>query len=86
MYTTFKKWNAEMDKECQMVTWLDCDEVTKLRCSVCTKFKARILCKRNYSERWIGGPNLRNLYLRPRAIRPTHTRNEFTEVSASKTE
>ena len=25
VYTTFKKWKAEMDKECQMVTWLKCD-------------------------------------------------------------
>ena len=24
-YATFNKWKAEMDKECQTVTWLDCD-------------------------------------------------------------
>ena len=62
-YATFKKWKAEMDKECQTVTWLDCDTevqaskrfVTKLRCSTCIKFKMGIVSWRNFSERWIAG-------------------------------
>ena len=41
-YSTYSKWKAEMDKNCQTMTWLECDSevfsskrfVTKLRCSV----------------------------------------------------
>ena len=57
-YATFKKWKAEMDKECQTVTWLDCDTevqagkrfVTKLRCSTCTKFKTEIVSRRKFQR------------------------------------
>ena len=60
---TYTKWKAEMDKDCQTMTWLECDTeihssrrfLTKLRCSVCAKFKASIATRRNFSERWISG-------------------------------
>ena len=52
-YATFKKWKAEMDRECQTLTWLDCDMeiqsskrfVTKLQCNISTKFKMGILSR-----------------------------------------
>ena len=78
-YATFKKWKAEIDKECQTVTWLDCDMeaqagkrfVTKLRCSTCTKFKMEIVSRRNFSERWIAGAeSVRNSNIRD------HTRSD----------
>ena len=50
---------AEIDKDCQTVTGLDCDTEMqagkKLRCSICTKFKTAIVTRRNFSERWIAG-------------------------------
>lgn len=47
---TFRKWKAEMDKECQSVTWLDCDSevqaskrfVTKLRCAYALNSKLEL--------------------------------------------
>ena len=81
-YATFKKWKAEMDKDCQMVTWLDGDTemqagkrfVTKLRCSICTKFKTGIVTRRNFSERWIAGAeSVRNSNIRDHARSDQHT-------------
>ena len=80
-YATFKKWKAEIDKECQTVTWLDCDMeaqagkrfVTKLRCSTCTKFKMEIVSRRNFSERWIAGAeSVRNSNIRDHARSDQH--------------
>ena len=80
-YATFKKWKAEMDKECQTVTWLDCDTeaqagkrfVTKLRYSMCTKFKTGIVSRRNFSERWIvGTESVRNSNIRDHARSDQH--------------
>ena len=63
-HTTFVKWKAEMDKECQAMSWLDCEVTTKgikivgkLRCKVCVKFKSKIARRRNYSDKWVMGTN-----------------------------
>ena len=63
MVTTFRKWREDFDKELKTVTWLECESelesgkkvVKKLNCSVCTKFQAKILSRRNFSDRWILG-------------------------------
>ena len=81
-YATFKKWKAEMDKDCQTVTWLDCDTemqagkrfVMKPRCSICAKFKMGIVTRRNFSERWIAGAEyVRNRNIRDHARSDKHT-------------
>jgi len=62
-YSTFQKWQRELDRECKTVSWLDCETyvegrtkvVRKLKCTVCTKFRSRILSRRNFSDRWISG-------------------------------
>lgn len=62
-YSTFQKWQRDLDREYKTVTWLDCETsveggtkvVKKLKCTVCTTFRSRILCKRNFSDRWISG-------------------------------
>jgi len=62
-YSTYLKWRMKFDKDCQTISWLDCDvsgtagkkTVEKLKCKICLKYKARIECKRNYSEKWLIG-------------------------------
>ena len=62
-YSTFQKWQREFDRECKTITWLDCETVVeggtkvvkKLKCKVCAKFRSQILCKQNFSDRWISG-------------------------------
>ena len=62
-YSTFLKWQTELDKDCQTRYWLDCEVnneggkrvVAKLRCKVCLKFKAKITGRRNYSDKWVMG-------------------------------
>ena len=62
-YSTFLKWQTELDKDCQTRSWLDCEVnneggkrvVAKLRCKVCLKFKAKITGRRNYSDKWVMG-------------------------------
>ena len=71
----------EFDKDCQMISWLDCDVsgtagkkiVEKLKCKVCLKYKARIECKRNYSEKWlIGADSVRTSNIRDHARSDQH--------------
>ena len=59
LFSTFQKWKAELDKEHQTMTWLECEAATntagkrvvdKLKCKVCTTFKNQIQGKRNYSD------------------------------------
>ena len=65
-FNTYRKWKADLDCECQTLTWLDCDtemnsrkkEVTKLQYSVCAKFKANIASRTNFSEKWLFGVDL----------------------------
>ena len=59
-YATFQKWRREFDRDCKIVTWLDCEAggtkvVRKLKCMVCARFRSQILRKRNFSNRWIDG-------------------------------
>ena len=62
-HLTFTKWQTELDKELQTMSWLDCEVknegvkkmVTKLSCKVCRKFKSKIAGRRNYSNKWIVG-------------------------------
>ena len=47
-----KKWNRELDKEFNTVTWLECEIVGKkmvrvLKCSVYSKYRIRIGSSRN---------------------------------------
>ena len=60
---TYQKLKSELDRDCQIVSWLDCESkvvagkriVLKLRCSTCAKFKVKIASRRNFSDRWIVG-------------------------------
>ena len=60
-HATFLKWQGEMNKEFQMVSWLDCEVknervkklVTKLKCKVCVKFQLKIVGRCNYNNKWI---------------------------------
>ena len=62
-YAAFQKWQHEFDRDCKIVTWLDCEAVVeggtkvvrKLKCMVCTRFRSQILRKQNFSDRWIDG-------------------------------
>ena len=64
-YVTFEKWKCKFDRDCEMVTWLDCEScveagsnvVRKLKCVVCAKFRSNILHKRNFNDNWISGAN-----------------------------
>ena len=60
-HSTFVKWQAELDRECQTMSWFDCEVsmsgakkiVAKLKCKVCVKFESKIAGRRNYSNKWI---------------------------------
>ena len=62
-YATFQKWQRDLDREHQTMSWLDCvaeregvkSIVTKLKCKVCTEFADKILGRKNFSEKWIAG-------------------------------
>ena len=62
-FTTFQKWQRDLNHECQMKSWLDCDTekegakkvVTKLKCKVCTEFVEKIKGRKNFRNRWIFG-------------------------------
>ena len=78
-HATFLKWQGEMNKEFQTVSWLDCEMknervkklVTKLKCKVCVKFQSKIVGRRNYSNKWIVGADS----IRTNSIRD-HTRTD----------
>ena len=65
---TFVKWRAEMDKECQTMSWLDCEVVNKglkkvvrkLKCKVCL---SKIAGRLNYSDKWVVGADFRVIVL-----------------------
>ncbi len=58
-HSTFKKWQNELDKEFQAMSWLDCEvsgaKITKLACKICRKFETKIVGRRNYSNKWVVG-------------------------------
>ncbi len=55
-HSTFKKWQNELDKEFQAMSWLDCEvsgaKITKLACKACKKFESKIVGRRNYSNNY----------------------------------
>ena len=77
-YSTFRKWQTELDKDCQTVTWLECDKtatgtVTALKCGICIRFQSAIERRRNYSDRWvIGAESLRTSNIRDHAKTDQH--------------
>ena len=60
---TFQKWLMDNNCEYKTLTWLDSDTswengykvAEKLKCKVCKKYKERIICKKNFSGKWIEG-------------------------------
>ena len=58
-FATFQKWQRDLDREHQMMSWLDCNTekegakkvATTLKCNVCTEFVSKI--RKNFSEKWI---------------------------------
>jgi len=62
-YAIFQKWQCDLDREYQTMSWLDCScdreggkkPVNKLRCKVCSEFVDRIRGMKNFSDKWIVG-------------------------------
>ena len=61
-YTTFKKWQANLEKDHRTLSWLKCDldasdrsVVDTLWCQVCRKYEERLQGMKNYSTIWITG-------------------------------
>ena len=58
-YETYEKWVVEYDKDCLMMTWLDCETknkagvkvVTSLKCRMCSKYKDNIRGRKNFNEK-----------------------------------
>ena len=80
-YETYKKWVVEYDKDCQMMTWLDCETeneagvkvVTSLKCRMCSKYKDNIMGRKNFNEKWItGADSVRTTNLRDPAKSDQH--------------
>ena len=62
-YATFKKWQRDLDREYQTMSWLNCSSetehrkkvVAQLKCKACTEFVERIRGRKNFCEKWIVG-------------------------------
>ena len=59
-YSTFRKWQTELNKESQTVTWPQREKtatgmVTALKCGICIRFQSAIERRRNYSDKWVVG-------------------------------
>ena len=64
-YSTFQKWQTELDKGSQMVTM-----VAALKCGICARFQSALQRRRNYSDKWIAGvESLRTSNIRDHAIK-----------------
>ena len=81
-YETFKKWQCDLDKECQLMSWLDCETapegrkkvVEKLKCKVCTEYVNKIRGRKNFSDKWISGAcSVRTSNVRDHARNDQHT-------------
>ena len=60
--TTLKKWQVQLEREHQTMTWLRCDMgqnnptvVDTLLCNACRMNEAKIIGTKNYSSAWING-------------------------------
>ena len=60
--TTFEKWQRNLDREHQTLTWLRCDVdkddrnlVAVLWCSACREYDSKICSMKNYSRAWVTG-------------------------------
>ena len=62
-YATFQKWQRDLDREYQTLSWLDCSTekergkkvVDKLKCKACSEFVDRIRSRKNFSDKWVVG-------------------------------
>ena len=60
--STFKKWQAQLEREHRTMTWLRCDTdksiptvVDTLWCHACRMNEAKIIGMKNYSSVWVNG-------------------------------
>ena len=81
-HATFTKWQRDLDRDCQTMTWLDCETMTesgkkvveKLKCKVCTEFVDKIRGRKNFSDKWIcGADSVRTSNVRDHAHNDQHT-------------
>ena len=81
-YATFKKWQCDLDREHQTVSWLSCNTakrsgktvVTQLKCKVCTEFVEKIRSRKNFNDSWIvGAESVRISNVRNHAKNDQHT-------------
>ena len=62
-YATFQKWQRDLDREYQTLSWLKCSTekergkkvVDKLKCKACSEFVDRIRSRKNFSDKWVVG-------------------------------
>ena len=62
-HATFQKWQRDLNREYQTMSWLDCScdregdkkPVNKLSCKVCSEFVDRMRGMKNFSDKWIVG-------------------------------
>ena len=65
-YSTFQKWQRDLNRELQMMSWLDCNQeaegvkkgIINLKCNVCTEFVDKISPRKNFSNKWIVGASI----------------------------
>lgn len=56
---SYQKWQKELDKDYQTLSWLECttttskDLVDELKCKVCAKFMDKLVGMRNFNDKWI---------------------------------
>ena len=81
-HDTFAKWQRDLDRDCQTMTWLDCETgtesgkkiVEKLKYKVCTEFVDRIRGRKHFSDKWIcGADSVRTSNVRDHAHNDQHT-------------
>jgi len=81
-YAICKKWQHDLDREYQTLSWLDCSSetergkkvVAQLKCKACTEFVERIRGRKNFSDKWIAGADsVRISNVRDHAKNDQHT-------------
>lgn len=80
-YSTFRKWQRDLDHEHQTMSWLECNTekgvkkvVASLKCKACAEFVDKIRGRKNFSDRWIvGADSVRISNIRVHARNDQHT-------------
>ena len=91
-YATFLKWQRDLDRELETLSWLDCISeregtkkiVAKLKCKVCEQFEDKIRGRKNFSDRWIvGAESVRVSNVRDHARNDQHPSRDVPPQAAA---